>query len=90
MRAGGREGSLTLQERAVELARAARGGDAEAADQLAAAIAECDTEMLEGLVRGLTRWFQLINLIEDNDGGSDGGKDGHWAKRGLFSLAPIL
>ncbi len=67
MCAGGGDAALDLHERAVELARAARGGDASAADALADEIAGLDAAALEGLVRSLTRWFQLINLVEDNE-----------------------
>ncbi|MGH2861770.1 MAG: phosphoenolpyruvate carboxylase [Solirubrobacteraceae bacterium] len=58
---------LTLRARAVELAQRARGGDAEAGDALARMIRELDLERIELLIRSLTRWFQLINLAEDNE-----------------------
>ena len=60
--------ALTLHDRAVELARRARDGDAV---QRAAARRlwwpSLDVEQTEVLVRSLTRWFQLVNLAEDND-----------------------
>ncbi len=59
--------ALTLLERTVELARAARGGDEEAVRALADLVAALDIETAGVLVRSLTRWFQLINLAEDND-----------------------
>ncbi len=65
--AGGAGETLTLRRRAVELAQGARGGDAEAGDALARMIAELDLERIELLIRSLTRWFQLINLAEDNE-----------------------
>ncbi|MFY9488918.1 MAG: phosphoenolpyruvate carboxylase, partial [Solirubrobacterales bacterium] len=60
-------GAIELHERAVGLARFAREGDAVASDQLRALIAELTPRQTELLVRSLTRWFQLINLAEDND-----------------------
>ena len=59
--------ALELHEQAVELARAARGGDDGAAARLAELIGSLDLERAEVLVRSLTRWFQLVNLVEDND-----------------------
>jgi phosphoenolpyruvate carboxylase len=57
---------LELHNRAVTLSRAIRdGGDA--ADRLAELVAELDLDRSEVLVRSLTRWFQLLNLAEDND-----------------------
>src|SRR3954467_901290 len=53
---------LELHERAVELARAARRGDPDAADDLAHLVRSLDLDRAELLVRSLTRWFQLINL----------------------------
>ena len=59
---------LELHERAVELGRRARGGDDAAADELAELVADARRRAtLELLVRSLTRWFQLINLAEDNE-----------------------
>jgi phosphoenolpyruvate carboxylase len=58
---------LELRGRAVDLTRRARGGDEGAGDELAAIIAGLDLATLEPLVRSLTRWFQLINLAEDNE-----------------------
>jgi phosphoenolpyruvate carboxylase len=57
---------LTLRTRSVELARLAREGDTAAGDELEKLIAELDLERIELLIRSLTRWFQLINLAEDN------------------------
>src|ERR1019366_733882 len=52
---------------AVALGRAVRNGDEAAADRLAALVAGLDLEQTEVLVRSLTRWFQLVNLAEDNE-----------------------
>ncbi len=65
--AGGAGEILGLRRRAVELAQRARGGDAEAGDALAAMVAGLDLDRIELLIRSLTRWFQLINLAEDNE-----------------------
>jgi phosphoenolpyruvate carboxylase len=58
---------LALHERVVGLARTAREGDVEAAEALAALVAGLDLDEAELLVRSLTRWFQLVNLAEDNE-----------------------
>jgi phosphoenolpyruvate carboxylase len=55
-----------LLDNAVALGRAARGGDEAAGDHLAALVASLDLDQTEVLVRSLTRWFQLVNLAEDN------------------------
>lgn len=59
--------AVRLLNDAVELGRRARLGDAQAADRLAALVAGLSLEETEVLVRSLTRWFQLVNLAEDND-----------------------
>ncbi|MBW3548028.1 MAG: hypothetical protein KY452_07845, partial [Actinobacteria bacterium] len=41
--------------------------DEEAAHELAALVRELPLEEMRVLVRSLTRWFELINLAEDND-----------------------
>ncbi len=61
------DGALELLERTVALGRATRAGDDGAADRLAALISELDLDQTEVLVRSLTRWFQLVNLAEDNE-----------------------
>jgi phosphoenolpyruvate carboxylase len=58
---------LKLLERTVTLACATRAGDACAPDELAALIAGLELADIEILVRALTRWFQLLNLAEDNE-----------------------
>jgi phosphoenolpyruvate carboxylase len=59
--------ALELHERTVQLARAAREGDETATAELSALIAGLDLAEAELLGRSLTRWFQLINLAEDNE-----------------------
>jgi phosphoenolpyruvate carboxylase len=58
---------LDLHERIVGHARRAREGDADAAQALARLVADLDVHGAEMLVRTLTRWFQLVNLVEDNE-----------------------
>ena len=58
---------LALRRQAVELARLARAGDTAAGDRLEALIAGLEAPRIELLARSLTRWFQLINLAEDNE-----------------------
>jgi phosphoenolpyruvate carboxylase len=59
--------ALELLDRAVELGQQARLGDEHAAEQLSAVIRDLDLNQIEVLVRSLTRWFQLVNLAEDNE-----------------------
>ena len=58
--------AVALLDDAVALGRRARRVR-DAADALAELVAALDLERMEVLVRGLTRWFQLINLAEDNE-----------------------
>ena len=67
VRRGAGEEALQLHRETVALAQRARGGDAGAADALAALVAGLGLEDAEVLVRSLTRWFQLVNLAEDNE-----------------------
>jgi phosphoenolpyruvate carboxylase len=67
VRASDGDGAVRLLDDAVALGRAARGGDDVAADRLAALVASLDLEQAGVLVRSLTRWFQLVNLAEDNE-----------------------
>jgi phosphoenolpyruvate carboxylase len=60
-------GAVALLDEAVSLGQAARLGDADAADRLAELVAGLSLGETEMLVRSLTRWFQLINLAEDNE-----------------------
>ena len=59
--------ALALLDEAVELGRRARQGSDDDADALAELVARLDLDRMEVLVRALTRWFQLINLAEDNE-----------------------
>jgi phosphoenolpyruvate carboxylase len=63
---GGRE-ALRLLDDAVALGQEARLGDERAADKLAELVAGLSLDETEVLVRSLTRWFQLVNLAEDNE-----------------------
>jgi phosphoenolpyruvate carboxylase len=65
--AGGGEQLLALRRRAIELTKRARAGEESAGDELAALISGLGLADLELLVRSLTRWFQLVNLAEDNE-----------------------
>ena len=67
VRASDGAAAVALLDTAVALARAVRNGDEAAADRLAALVAGLDLEQTEVLVRSLTRWFQLVNLAEDNE-----------------------
>ena len=60
-------GVLELVQRTVALAGATRAGDAAAPSELAALIGGLELADVEVLVRALTRWFQLLNLAEDNE-----------------------
>ncbi|HEY5431038.1 MAG TPA: phosphoenolpyruvate carboxylase, partial [Solirubrobacteraceae bacterium] len=59
--------AVRLLDDAVALDQAARRGDAQAADKLAERVAGLSLAETEMLVRSLTRWFQLVNLAEDNE-----------------------
>jgi phosphoenolpyruvate carboxylase len=61
------ESALELFDRAVRLSRAKRAGEDGADGELERLIAELDLDQIEVLVRALTRWFQLVNLAEDNE-----------------------
>lgn len=61
------EAAIDLHRSAVELAKLARAGDESAPERLEALVDGLSPRMTELLVRSLTRWFQLINLAEDND-----------------------
>jgi phosphoenolpyruvate carboxylase len=67
IRASDGDAAVRLLDDAVELGRSARGGDEGAADRLAELVAGLDLGQTEVLVRSLTRWFQLVNLAEDNE-----------------------
>ena len=67
VRASEGDAALDLHLRVVALARRARAGDPAADDELAQLVGQLDLARTEVLVRSLTRWFQLINLAEDNE-----------------------
>ncbi|MGZ4167277.1 MAG: phosphoenolpyruvate carboxylase [Solirubrobacteraceae bacterium] len=58
---------LRLLDEAVALGQEARRGDEGAAERLAELVAGLTLDETEMLVRSLTRWFQLVNLAEDNE-----------------------
>ena len=60
-------GAVELLDEAVALGRAVRADDENAAERLAALVAGLDLDATATLVRSLTRWFQLVNLAEDNE-----------------------
>jgi phosphoenolpyruvate carboxylase len=59
--------AAALLDDTIALGRRARLGDESAASELAALTAGLALDQAEVLVRALTRWFQLINLAEDNE-----------------------
>ena len=59
--------AVELLDEAVALGRAMRDGEHDAADGLAELVARLRLEEAGVLVRALTRWFQLVNLAEDNE-----------------------
>ncbi len=61
------EAAIDLRDRTVALARASRGGDPGSPDTLASLVSQLDLDHIELLVRSLLRWFQLVNLAEDNE-----------------------
>ncbi|MBO9532368.1 MAG: phosphoenolpyruvate carboxylase [Solirubrobacteraceae bacterium] len=67
IRAGEGQALLDAHHLAIELGERLRGGDEAAAGELAAVIADLGAAELGSLARSLTRWFQLLNLAEDND-----------------------
>jgi phosphoenolpyruvate carboxylase len=64
---GDGEQAVRLIDDAVALGQQARLGDERAADRLAELVAGLTLDETEVLVRSLTRWFQLVNLAEDNE-----------------------
>jgi phosphoenolpyruvate carboxylase len=61
------DGAIELRDETVALARAIRSGDHVAPDTLANLVSGLDLDQTELLVRSLSRWFQLVNLAEDNE-----------------------
>ncbi len=67
IRAGEGDALLEAHHLAIELGERLRSGQEAAAGELAAVIAGLTSVELGTLARSLTRWFQLLNLAEDND-----------------------
>src|SRR5687768_14980538 len=67
VRAAEGERALELHEHAVALGTRSRAGDEAAAEGLPRLVAGLSPEDLQRLIRSLTRWFQLVNLAEDNE-----------------------
>jgi phosphoenolpyruvate carboxylase len=67
LRASDGPAAVALLDEAVPLGHAVGDGDEQAAERLAALVAGLDLKQAEVLVRALTRWFQLVNLAEDNE-----------------------
>ncbi|WP_353866388.1 phosphoenolpyruvate carboxylase [Svornostia abyssi] len=65
--AGEGDHALALHRRAVALGQALRGGDEAAGLELEALVGSASVDDLQVLIRSLTRWFQLVNLAEDNE-----------------------
>ncbi|MBI2691188.1 MAG: phosphoenolpyruvate carboxylase [Solirubrobacterales bacterium] len=61
------EAAIDLHRSAVAFARRARENDPGAPEELQALVHGLSPRTTELLVRSLTRWFQLINLAEDNE-----------------------
>ena len=59
--------AVELLDRAIALGRGMRAGEEGAADALAELVSRLDLAAAAVLVRALTRWFQLVNLAEDNE-----------------------
>jgi phosphoenolpyruvate carboxylase len=56
-----------LEERSRALAQSFRAGHERAGDELAALVADVSLDDAEVLIRAFTKYFQLVNLAEDND-----------------------
>src|SRR4051812_49842877 len=61
------ERAVALHERAAALGKRSRGGDLSATRELEELVASLSLEDAQVLLRSLSRWFQLINLAEDNE-----------------------
>ncbi|MEJ7892451.1 MAG: phosphoenolpyruvate carboxylase [Solirubrobacteraceae bacterium] len=58
---------MALEERSQSLAQSFRAGHEGAGDELAALAADVSLDDAEALIRAFTKYFQLVNLAEDND-----------------------
>ncbi len=61
------EDAVTLHERAAALGKRSRAGDHAATRALEELVAGLSLDDAQVLMRSLSRWFQLINLAEDNE-----------------------
>ena len=59
--------AFELEEEARGLAKAARAGETDAGDRLAALVSGVSVDEAQLLTRAFTSYFQLINLAEDNE-----------------------
>ena len=57
-----------LEEQARRLAKAFRGGDESAGEALDVLVSGASVSEAQLLIRSFTKYFQLVNLAEDNDG----------------------
>jgi len=58
--------AFELEERARTLGKAYRSGEQQAGDELAALVAGASLDEAQVLIRAFTKYFQLVNLAEDN------------------------
>ena len=61
------EQAVALHERAAALGKRGRAGDLAAARELEELVTALSLEDAQLLIRSLSRWFQLMNLAEDNE-----------------------
>ena len=61
------EEAVALHERAAALGKRGRAGDLGAARELEELVGALSLEDAQVLMRSLSRWFQLMNLAEDNE-----------------------
>src|SRR3954452_15031844 len=61
------EAAVALHERAAALGKRGRAGDLAAARKLEELVSALSLEDAQVLMRSLSRWFQLMNLAEDNE-----------------------
>ena len=59
--------AVALHERAAALGKRSRAGDHAATRELEELVAELSLDDAQVLMRSLSRWFQLVNLAEDNE-----------------------
>jgi phosphoenolpyruvate carboxylase len=67
LRASEGEEAVALHERAAALGKRGRAGDLAAAAELEELVARLSLSDAQVLIRSLSRWFQLMNLAEDNE-----------------------